>query len=192
MPVKPSYEWIEAVMKEIVEITDQEEEDMYGPSFSTAKNQWADFYSDTNKCFQGFFVYKDNNDRSIRPGQFNTMYKAQSTIPATKYYAAVTALETYHNKHLSYIDSMPPRRKSTNPINTNFVRRLNAVKALFDEFPQVLAAERETQAQEARAAQTPTAQRRPSPYSYYAPGADPRDYKNDLPMLLAQLKSAGS
>jgi len=190
MPVKPSYEWIEDVMKEIVEITDQDEVDMYGASFSTAKSQWADFYSDTNKGFKGFFVYKDDKDLSIRPGHFNTMYKARSTMPATKYYTAVTALETYHKKHLSYIDSMPPRRKSTNHINTNFVRRLNAVKALFDEFPQVLAAERETQAQEAR--ETPTAQPRPSPYSYYAPGADPRHYKNDLPMLLAQLKSAGS
>jgi hypothetical protein len=191
MPVKLSYEWIEAVMKEIVEITDQEEEDMYGPSFSTAKSQWADFYSDTNKGFQGFFIYKDATDRSRRTSQFNTWYKSQ-TMPATKYYAAVTALETYHNKHLSYIQSMPPKRTSTNPINKNFVNRLNKVKTLFEEFPQVLAAERETQAQEARAAQTPKVQPRPSPYSYYAPGADPRDYKNDLPMLLAQLKSAGS
>jgi hypothetical protein len=52
MPVKPSYEWIEDVMKEIVEITDQDEVDMYGASFSTAKSQWAAFYSDTDKCFQ--------------------------------------------------------------------------------------------------------------------------------------------
>jgi hypothetical protein len=113
-------------------------------------------------------------------------------MSATKYYAAVTALETYHKNHSRYIQSMPPKRTSTNPINTNFVNRLNKVKTLFDEFPDVLAVERETQAQEARAAQTPTAQRRPSQYSYYPPGADPRDYKNDLPMLLAQLKSAGS
>ena len=188
MPVKPSYEWIEDVMKEIVEITDQEEEDMYGPSFSTAKSQWAAFYGDTDKCFQGFFVYKDDNDRSIRPGHFNTMYKAQTTMSAANYYAAVRALETYHNKHLPYIESMPPKRTSTNRVNTNFVQRLNTVKTLFEEFPQVLAAERETQAQEARAAQTPKVQPRPSSYSYYAP----RDYKNDLPMLLAQLKSAGS